>query len=128
MAMAEDVPTVLFTIIGGETLVIRNASSTTANCTPLFESFEAIDVLEGSEELTLKGEPGMVSISSPKGPCPNAVPGVKVLVTAANVTEKKEVPLTFRVRYKTKNGPWQQTGKFKILMFPKPAPGTPPKS
>jgi hypothetical protein len=46
-----------------------------------------------------------------------------VTLTAGNVTERKEVTLIWRARFKTKNGPWQQTGKFRILMFPKTEAG-----
>ena len=90
-------------IVDGETILLRNVSTTTSGCEPLFQEFEALDTLEGSPELTLKAEAGMVSVNSTKGRCIDLVPGVKVTVTASNVTEKKEVALTWRARYKTKN-------------------------
>jgi hypothetical protein len=130
MAVAEEsVTPIIFSVVDGETVLLRNVTSTSVNCDPIFESFEALDILEGSSpELTVKAEPGMVNVSATKGPCPKPVPGLKITLTAAGVTESKEVPLTWRVRYNTKNGPWQQTGKFRILMFPKPARDVPPKS
>src|SRR5262245_28568454 len=110
-AMAQEMPVTLFTIVDGETLLLRNVSTTTANCDPLFTEFKAIDVLESSPELTLEAKPDMVTINNTKGICTNPMPGVRVFITAANVSERKEVLLTWRARYKTKNGPWQQTGR-----------------
>jgi hypothetical protein len=118
MAMAQDAPVTLFSIKDGETLLLRNVTTVSSNCEPLFEAFEDIDVIEGSPELTLKFEPGLVTTNTTRGPCLKPVAGGQVFITAKEVTERKEVPLTFRVRYNTKNGPWQQTVKFRILMFP----------
>src|SRR5215468_7264560 len=67
LAQDKDITPIIFSIIDGETLLLRNVSSTTTGCDPLFTEFEAIDTLEGSPELTLKAEPGMVSVSSTKG-------------------------------------------------------------
>jgi hypothetical protein len=118
MAMAQDAAVTLFSIKDGETLLLRNVTIVSPNCESLFEAFEDIDVIEGSPELTLKFEPGLVTTNTTRGPCPKPVAGGQVFITAKEVTERKEVPLTFRVRYNTKNGPWQQTVKFRILMFP----------
>ena len=47
------------------------------------------------------------------------------MVTASDVAERKETILIFRVSYKTRTGPWQQTIRFRMLMFPGAhAPGT----
>jgi hypothetical protein len=118
MAMAQDAAVTLFSIKDGETLLLRNVTIVSPNCESLFEAFEDIDVIEGSPELTLKFEPGLVTTNTTRGPCPKPVAGGQVFITAKEVIERKEVPLTFRVRYNTKNGPWQQTVKFRILMFP----------
>ena len=109
---------ILFSIKNGETLLLRNQTSVTSNCQPLFETIQGIDILEGPPELSLKAEPAMMHTSTTSGECPHQVPGVKVMVTASRVTEQKEATLIYRVRYQTKNGPWQNTGRFHMLMFP----------
>lgn len=38
--------------------------------------------------------------------------------TATGVDEPKEAMLVFRVSYQTRTGPWQQTGRYRMLMFP----------
>ena len=40
------------------------------------------------------------------------------MVTAKSVDERREAMLVFRVSYQTKTGPWQQTIRFRMLMFP----------
>jgi hypothetical protein len=116
---AQDAPTIpLFSIKSGETLLLRTVTSITANCEPLFVSFDSIDVIEGPPELSFKFEPGNVKTYTTSHVCPDAVPGGKVMVTANGVDERKEAMLVFRVRYQTKNGPWQQTGRYRIFMFP----------
>lgn len=108
----------LFSIKGGETLLLRSLTSVTGNCDPLFVSFNSIDVIEGPPELYLKFEPGKVNTYTSTRNCPEAVPGGRVMLTATGVDERKEAMLVFRVSYQTKTGPWQQTIRFRILMFP----------
>ena len=108
----------LFSIKSGETLLLRSITTVTPNCEPLFVSFDSIDVIEGPPELSVKGEPDKVMTQSASHICPNAVPGVKVMVTAKGVDERKEAMLVFRVSYQTRSGPWQQTARFRMLMFP----------
>jgi hypothetical protein len=108
----------LFSIKGGETLMLRSLTSTTANCDPLFVSFDSIDVIEGPTELSLKFEPGKVNTYTSTRTCPEAVPGGRVMLTATGVDERKEANLVFRVSYQTRTGPWQQTIRFRVLMFP----------
>ena len=40
------------------------------------------------------------------------------MVTASDVAERKKATLIFRVSYITRSGPWQQTIRFRMLMFP----------
>src|SRR5262249_15755813 len=108
----------LFSIKNGETLLLRNITTVTPNCEPLFESFDSIDVIEGPPELSVKGEPDKVKTYSTSRLCPDAVPGVKVMVTAKGVNERREATLIFRVSYQTRTGPWQETLRFPMLMFP----------
>jgi len=108
----------LFSIKSGETLLLRSLTTVTPNCEPLFESFDSIDVIEGPPELSLKFEPGRVKTYTTSHTCPEAVPGGRIMVTAKSVDERREAMLVFRVSYQTKTGPWQQTIRFRMLMFP----------
>ena len=124
---AQDAPTAIpiFSIKSGETLLLRTITSVTPNCEPLFESFDSIDVIEGPPDISLKFEPGKIKTYTTSRTCPDAVPGGKVMVTASDVAERKEAMLIFRVSYKTRSGPWQQTIRFRMLIFPRvQAPGT----
>jgi hypothetical protein len=46
------------------------------------------------------------------------VPGGKVVATAKDVKEPKEAKLTYRVKYKTKDGDRQTSKVYTISLFP----------
>jgi len=116
----EAIPT--FSIKDGETLVFRHVSSH-SNCTPTFRSVEAVDMLEGSDELSFTTEPRPdVNASTTTYACAKPVPGVSLLITAKGVTEPKETIVTVRVRMDTTQGPWQNTVRARVLMFPATKP------
>jgi hypothetical protein len=46
------------------------------------------------------------------------VPGGKVVATAKDVKEPKEAKLTYRVKYKTKDGDRQTSNVYTISLFP----------
>jgi len=73
---------------------------------------------EGPRELSLKFEPGKIKTYTTSRTCPEAVPGGKIMVVATGVDKPKDANLVFRVSYQTKTGPWQQTVRFRMLMFP----------
>jgi uncharacterized protein involved in tolerance to divalent cations len=51
--------------------------------------------------------------------CTNKVPGGKlILTTKGSVTEKKEVNLIYRLKYKTKEGDRQISGTRIVTLFP----------
>jgi hypothetical protein len=94
----------LFSIMGGETLLLRQLGWTTADCVSLFVSLEGIDILEGPPEVTLKFEPGQISnLTTPAGKvCPKPSPGGNIMITASKeITEQKEASLTVRLRVKS---------------------------
>jgi hypothetical protein len=119
-ALAQDYGAQLyaFSIRSGETLLFRRVTSTTSSCEPLFESVEGIDLLQGPTELSFRAEPQMVRTSVTGKDCPNPVAGAGVFVTAASVSEPKDVVITVRVRMATKNGPWQNTLRSHMLIYP----------
>jgi hypothetical protein len=79
--------------------------------------FRKFDVLEGPPELSLQFEPGQVHASTTRE-CPKPVKGGTILVTAKDVTEKKEDVFTFRAHMRTEEGPRLATFRYKMLLFP----------
>ena len=109
----------LLSMKGGDTLPVRVVTFVTATCDPLFLNFEGIDIMEGPPEVSLQFEPGMVHTFTPGRDCPKPVKGGTVMATAAkDIAAQKEALLTFRVRFKTKQGPWQYTVRYRVLLFP----------
>jgi hypothetical protein len=115
-----------FSIRDGETLVLRRVTSTTNSCAPLFIKVEGIDALEAPAELSFKAENERVTTSTGNGKdCEKPVPGAVVYVTAKGVAERKEADVVLRVRMETKNGPWQNTIRSHVLLFPAEAQAAP---
>ena len=103
----------------GDTLQVRVVTLVTASCYPLFLSLEGIDILEGPPEISLKFEPGMVHTFTTSRDCPKPVTGGTVMATAAkDIAARKDTLLTFRVRFKTKQGQSQNTARYRVLLFP----------
>lgn len=118
----------LLSMNGGDTLQVRVVTLVTTTCDPLFLSLEGIDILEGPPEISLKFEPGMVHTFTTSRDCPKPVKGGTVMATAAkDIAERKEALLTFRVRFKTKQGQSQNTVRYRVLLFPSSEPATAPK-
>jgi uncharacterized protein involved in tolerance to divalent cations len=76
-----------------------------------------IETLEGPAELSLAIKEEQV-VPRRFG-CVNKVPGGKlILTTKGSVTEKKEVNLIYRLKYKTKEGDRQISGTRIVTLFP----------
>src|SRR5262249_27967715 len=72
------------------------------NCRSIMVGNPDVEVLEGPEEITLAIKPGMVLPRAQN--CAKSVPGGTLVATAKAVTERKDAKLTYRVKYKTKEG------------------------
>jgi hypothetical protein len=112
---------IVFSIRGGETLLLHLFASVTADCVSTFTGFDGIDILDGPPEITLKFEPGKVIVSTVAGRvCNKPVTGGTLFITATkDISEQMEANLTFRVRYRTKHSnssTW--TFRYHLLMFP----------
>jgi hypothetical protein len=117
----------LFSIRGGETLLLRAMGWITAECVSTFVSLEGIDVLDGPPEVSLKFEPGQVNLTTTAGKiCPKPLPGGNIMITASkDITDQKEVNLTLRVRVKTKQTSGATaTMRYHLLLFPAPSGAT----
>jgi hypothetical protein len=120
----EQIPApVLFSIRGGETLLLRVFTTLTSECVGTFQEFNSLDILDGPPEVTLKFEPAKVHVSTVGGKvCSKALNGGNVMITAKDVTEEKEANLTFRIRYKTQNTIATATSRYHLMLFPAPEP------
>lgn len=87
-----------------------------ARCRSIMVGTPAVEVLEGPGEVTLAIKEGMVLPRRLN--CANEVPGGKVVATAKDVKEPKEAKLTYRVKYKTKDGDRQTSNVYTISLFP----------
>jgi hypothetical protein len=117
----------LFSIRGGETLLLRQFGWITIECVSLFGSLEGIDIMDGPPEVTLKFEPGQVNLVARSGKvCPKQLPCGNIMITASKeIAEQKEANLTFRLRVKTKhNSGATETLRYHPLLFPAPSGGT----
>jgi hypothetical protein len=111
----------LFSIRGGETLMLRLFGAITNDCISTFTAFDGIDMLDGPPEITLNFEPGQVNLITATGKvCPKPVSGGTIVISATkDIGMQKEANLTFRVRYKTKQlNAATLTYRYHLLLFP----------
>jgi hypothetical protein len=129
---AQIAPPTLFTIRSGETLFLHFATSVTNDCTPLWDHFDSIDVLDGPPEVTLefKAGKGETHLSASGKVCPRELPGGNIYITLKGITEPKEANLTFRLNFHLKTGkPWQILYRYHLFMYPtNKAEGAPNKT
>jgi hypothetical protein len=87
-----------------------------SNCASIMVGDPEVEVLEGPPELTLSFKPGMVIPRAQK--CAKPVRGGTLIVTAKDIDEPKQATLTYRVKYKTKEGDRQRSGVYNVSLFP----------
>jgi hypothetical protein len=88
-----------------------------ANCRSIMIGLPEVEILEGSAELSIAIKEEQVVPR--RFDCTNKVPGGKlILTTKSSVTEKKEVNLIYRLKYKTKEGDRQISGTRIVTLFP----------
>jgi hypothetical protein len=88
-----------------------------SNCRSIMIGLPEIEILEGSAELSLAIKEEQVVPR--KFGCVNKVPGGKLILTAkGSVTERTEVNLFFRLKYRTKDGDRQTSGTYIVTLFP----------
>jgi len=75
-----------------------------------------IEVLEGPPEVTLAIKEGMVLPRNQN--CANRVPGGTLVAKAKDVKEPMDAKLTYRVKYKTKDGDRQTSRVYDVSLFP----------
>jgi hypothetical protein len=87
-----------------------------ANCHSIMVGLPEIEMLEGPPGVTLsiREEP----VLPRRQGCADKVPGGTVVLTAKEVTERSDTKLTYRVKYKIKDGPRQTSQSYMISLFP----------
>ena len=75
-----------------------------------------IEILEGPPEVTLSIKEGQV-LPRRQG-CAAKVPGGTLMLSVKGVTERTEGKLTFRLKYKTKDGDRQISYAYTVSLFP----------
>jgi hypothetical protein len=86
------------------------------NCASIVVGNPEVETLEGPEELTLEIKKGNVIPRAQN--CAKPVPGGTLIVTAKEIHERKDAKLTFRIKYKTKQGDRQQSETYNVSLFP----------
>jgi hypothetical protein len=86
------------------------------NCASIVVGTPEVEILEGPEELTLEIKKGNVIPRAQN--CAKPVPGGTLVVTAKEVTERKDAKLTYRVKYKSKQGDRQVGGVYRVSLLP----------
>jgi hypothetical protein len=87
-----------------------------SNCRSIMVGLPDIEVLEGPTgvAVSIREEP----VLPRRQGCAAKVPGGTLVLTAKDVTEPAEAKLTYRVNYKTKDGPRQTSHTFMVALFP----------
>jgi hypothetical protein len=88
----------------------------TVNCASIVVGTPEVEVLEGPPEVTLEIKKGNVIPRAQN--CAKPVPGGTVVVTAKEVTERKDAKLLYRVKFKTKAGDRQRARTYILSLFP----------
>jgi hypothetical protein len=87
-----------------------------ANCRSIMVGIPEIEILEGPREVTLAVKEGMVLPRRQN--CASKVPGGTIVATAKDVKEPSEAKLTYRLKYKTKDGERQTSNVYNFSLFP----------
>src|SRR5262249_40009917 len=86
------------------------------NCRSILTETPKVEVLEGPPEVKVTVREEMVAPR--RAACKKKIKGGIVVVTANDVKERKEGRLTFRIKYKGKDGDRQTAHTFNVTLFP----------
>jgi hypothetical protein len=87
-----------------------------ANCKSIMVGSPTIEVLEGPKELSLTIKEG--AVIPRRLNCANPVPGGTIVVTAKDIKQPTESKLTYRIKYKTRDGDRQTSNAILVSLFP----------
>lgn len=85
-------------------------------CRSIMIGLPEVEILEGPPQaaLTIREEP----VLPRRFGCATKVAGGTLVLTVNGVTEKTEASLTYRLKYKTKDGPRQTSHTYIVSLFP----------
>jgi len=86
------------------------------NCRSILTETPKVEVLEGPPELKVTVREEMVAPR--RAACKDKIKGGVVVVTANDVKARTEGKLTFRVKYKGKDGDRQTAHTYNVTLFP----------
>lgn len=87
-----------------------------ANCRSILIGLPEIEILEGPPEVTLSVKKDMVLPRRLN--CANRVPGAIVVASAKDVKSPKESKITYRLKYKTRDGDRMRAYVYLLSLFP----------
>jgi hypothetical protein len=116
-------PPVVFSIKSGETLPLRYFGIVNNDCVSQLGNFDSLDILDGPSEISLKYEPGPVTLTLSggvnEGKVCKDVSGGTIIITVGDISERKTADLEIRLRYKNKYGqPLTTAYSYQLRMFP----------
>jgi hypothetical protein len=102
-------------IKNGETIEMRSVYRV-VQCKSILIGIPEVEILEGPSQVTLsiREEP----VLPRRQGCAEKVPGGTLLLSAKDVTQPLEAKLTYRVKYKTKDGSRQRSDSYIVSLFP----------
>jgi alpha-L-arabinofuranosidase len=86
------------------------------NCRSILTSTPTVEVLEGPPEIKVTVREDMVAPR--RAACKDKIKGGVVVVTANDVKARTEGKLTFRIKYKGKDGDRQTAHTYNVTLFP----------
>ena len=104
-----------YALKNGETIEVGSLYYT-ANCRSIMTALPEVEIMEGPDEVKLAVREEQV-LPRRQG-CANKIAGGMLTMTAKDVTEKKEAKLTYRTKYKTKDGDRQISHSVIVALFP----------
>lgn len=87
-----------------------------ANCRSIMIGIPEVEILEGPSEVALRVKEGMVLPRRQN--CAKEVPGGTLVATTTQINEPKQGKLTYRLKYKTKDGARQTSRIYEVSLFP----------
>jgi len=86
------------------------------NCRSILIGLPEVEILEGPSEVALQIREE--EVIPHRLNCAQKVPGGTLVLTAKDVKEAKQARLTYRLKYKTKEGDRQRSGVYNVSLFP----------
>lgn len=87
-----------------------------ANCRSIMLGLPVVEILEGPPEISLSIKEGMVLPRRQN--CAQPVAGGTLVISAKEVKEPSQAKLTYRLKYKTKDGGRVRGGIYNLSLYP----------